>query len=327
MPMSMTPMTPAEKARQMDSLNTLHQMMVPPSPDAAPQGFTANTPVQLAGLRHEQEGEFQDRANAGDPRAALELKQVQQDQHDDPYTGDAAQTLTDFFDPQQQRKSQIEQAQKIDLATAPQKVAGEYGLKEQQIKNQGALDVQGKKNDILANNQVHFDADGNPHLPLNNKPLDAQSERSNTALHEGAPLIGELENILSQQPSGNVGNAIANKLAYGLYHMGVSPEAIGGIPGIDANTQKRMQVAGLLKVIGASPYAAGSRNFQFLKQAQEHLTDPSASNDFLRSQIQEIKRIWPMLQQEIISSHVNPSGPLNFNAPGGDDAQWEDVAK
>lgn len=280
-------------------------------------------------------------------RKSLLLRGLQRDQAEDPYTGNAEHArvtgiqnkldeATSFNRPEladlraQQGAEDIQHAAgragaitgateeaKYKAAVGPEAELGANRALERKIREiQTPRPVPGQGYGGVGSTGDEGESGGALALPPNMKPLDQQSQRSITSLREAAPLVGELEQIL-QKPS-TTGNAITNRLAYGLYHMGISPDAISRfVPGIDENTQKRLQVAGLLRVIASTPYSTGSRNFQFIKQAQEHLTNPGASDDFLRSQVAEIKQLFPRLQQEIITAHVHPGAALNFTPAGG----------
>ena len=309
--------------------------------------------IELAGLRQGRQGELTDRMAAdlgvgdiGDLRRANFMRQdLNRDIADDPFTGEAEQkriggiqsaldTVNTFMRPETMgaRRTAADEAAYGGGALEGAKVgAGEAAkmkvgaspdaqyIANEQLRRQREL----KQTPSPVPGQFPFPPEGGVGaagdtggMPPNMKPLDANSQRAITALREGAPLIGELEQILGA-PGAQKGNAFSNHMAYRLYQFGASPDTIQMIPGVSSNAQKRIQVAGLLKVLGAAPYAVGSRSFQFLKQAQEHLTNPAASDEFISSQLQELKKLWPRMQQEIIRAHTSPGAALNFTPPGG----------
>ena len=142
-------------------------------------------------------------------------------------------------------------------------------------------------------------------LPPNMKPLGPDAEKAIRSMREVAPMIGQLEKSLDPSRA-QVPNAITSRAKWALYKMGVTPT--------DAADQARLQLASLISIAGSAPYLQGSRNYQYLKQIQEHLTNPVATDQFLSNQVQELKRLWPQMQREIMTAHINPSAPLDFGA-------------
>ncbi len=147
-------------------------------------------------------------------------------------------------------------------------------------------------------------------LPPNYKPLNAADSNAIESMAKAAPMVGDLERMLD--PNANqIPNKIAQTAKWGMYNLGVSPNLFG-----DAKAQARLQLSSLIKIVGSSPYMTGSRNYRYLQDVQKHLTDPSATDQFLLSQIAELKRRWPEMQRAIIQTHIQPGTALNF---GGDD--------
>jgi len=140
-------------------------------------------------------------------------------------------------------------------------------------------------------------------MPPNMKPLGADAEKAIRSMREVAPMLGELESKLDPSQS-QVPNAITSRAKWALYKMGLTPT--------NAADQARLQLASLISIAGSAPYLQGSRNFEYLKQVQQHLTNPQATDQFLFNQVQELKKLWPSMQKEIMTAHINPSAPLNF---------------
>ncbi len=144
-------------------------------------------------------------------------------------------------------------------------------------------------------------------LPPNMKPLGADAEKAIRSMREVAPMIGQLEQSLDPSKA-QIPNAITSRAKWALYKMGVTPT--------NAADQARLQLASLISIAGSAPYLQGSRNYQYLKQVQEHLTNPVATDQFLSNQVQELKKLWPQMQKEIMTAHTNPSAPLDFGSGG-----------
>lgn len=149
-------------------------------------------------------------------------------------------------------------------------------------------------------------------MPPNLKPLGAADQAAVKALGVASPMLGELKSMLDPTKD-QIPNAITARGKWALYQMGVSPDLLMNHD--DPKEQARYQLASMVKIIAGSPYLNGSRNFNFIKQIQQHLTNPVATDKFLYNQINELEQRWPEIQHEIIQRHINPSAPLNFNDP------------
>lgn len=150
-------------------------------------------------------------------------------------------------------------------------------------------------------------------LPPNYKPLSAADSNAIQSMAKAAPMVGDLERMLDPNAD-QITNKVAQTAKWGMYNMGVSPNMFG-----DKKAQARLQLSSLIKIVGSSPYMTGSRNYRYLQDVQKHLTDPSATDKFLLSQISELKRRWPEIQKAIIQTHIQPGTALNF---GGGDDPW-----
>lgn len=147
-------------------------------------------------------------------------------------------------------------------------------------------------------------------LPPNFKPLSDTDAKSINAMRGLSHMVGDLKATLN--PTDNsVTNKGGQSLRLALYNWGVSPNiaAVGG----DERSQARIQLADLIKVMGASPFMAGSRNYQYMKDIYRHLTNPAATDAFLYNQLNELEKRWPQIQRAIIQTHINPAAPLDFS--------------
>lgn len=140
------------------------------------------------------------------------------------------------------------------------------------------------------------------------KPLGQLEQRAVTSFKEAQPILDDLERLLKPDQNqfsswmSNVGHA-------GLYKAGIAT---------DPADQAKTQLAGLLGVLGSSPYVVGSRSFQMIKLAMQHLTNPYQSDKFMQQQINEIRSLWPRMQEEVLAAHSTPDSPLNQGAPSAD---------
>lgn len=154
-------------------------------------------------------------------------------------------------------------------------------------------------------------------LPPNMKPLGQLEQRALTSFHEAQPILDDLERSLGPDAAnegaiGQFGSWMKNTGSNALYKAGLAT---------DPAQQAKTQLSGLLGIIGSSPYVVGSRSFQMIKLAMQHLTSPNVSDKFMKQQIDEIRSLWPRMQDEIIQAHTTPGAALNQGAgaiAGGD---------
>lgn len=202
------------------------------------------------------------------------------------------------------------QASDVGERLASEKLARDQALRMSPQLVPGQVPVGGAAGGGAAGGGDTFNVGGFT-VPPNYKPLGAEAEKSLRGIRSVAPLLGRLEQLIDPTRA-EVPNALTSRAAWGLYHLGMSPE---NIPGVGPEEQQRMQIASLISIAGASPYMQGTRAYQYLKEVQQHLTNPVATDAFLAKQINELKQRWPSMYQEILNAHYNPGAPLDF---GGD---------
>jgi hypothetical protein len=149
------------------------------------------------------------------------------------------------------------------------------------------------------------DVGGGFSAPPNMKPPGATLERQMADMQSVAPLITSLERELDPT-SNEVSDKVANYLNWSLYKAGMQPR-------FGDKSQERYQLASLISIAGATPYMRGTRAYQYLKEIQKHLTDPTASDAFLSKNIRELKEQWPKMYQGLLRAHYNPGAPLTFD--------------
>jgi hypothetical protein len=179
------------------------------------------------------------------------------------------------------------------------------GIKDKELQRAQAL----KRSPSLVPGQVE-DGAGGYTLPPNYKPLSAAENNRIESMAGVAPMLGDLKAMLD--PTLNVvTNKAAQSIRMGLYNMGIPP-SFAGLG--DAKAQARIQMADLIKIMGASPFMAGSRNYKYMQDVYRHLTNPAATDAFLYNTITELEKRWPQIQQAIIQTHIQPGTPLDFRS-------------
>jgi hypothetical protein len=132
--------------------------------------------------------------------------------------------------------------------------------------------------------------------------LPQREDDTVVSIHQMSPLVDELLNktqarIASRQPQGMLGNIgekvgrVATKAAYSA-----------GLP-VAPQDSERIQLASLLQILGTVPYLRGIRNMQFVNQIQQHLADPSATDESVIERLHTLKRILPGMEQAIYDVH------------------------
>lgn len=299
-------------------------------------GGSANDPATLARLRREQLDEL--RHNAGNARYGnnyvmganpSDIKDLEGDIDEDPYTGLAAQAdqrkretelanEATFMSPGATDVRNTNQRDALARALAVPAQQGANALALEQEKQRGEMaSQQGQQNFTreLMGGGAASGMGGGALTPSVNaaggvslrgtapKPLGQLEQRAITSFKEAQPILDALDTQLGQpsnDPLSQLLSKASNSGQQFLYNHGL------GTP-----DQSKLQLAGLLRVLGSSPYVVGSRHYQMIQQAMAHLTEGTASDAFNKTQLNEIRRLWPMMQDEIMLAHTNPGAPLN----------------
>ena len=142
-------------------------------------------------------------------------------------------------------------------------------------------------------------------VPLNQteqKNLDGIQQADQVATR----LLGVLNSIDKSQSQ--FGNAVTNRSMNWLYNHGIMTKD---------DQDAFIQLAGLLKVVGSMPFAVASRNFGWIHQTQQHLSDPNAT--FAENE-QRVKRlvneIYPDLQRGLLKGKYGDNAPRAAKAYG-----------
>lgn len=308
-------------------------------------GKSAQDPVtELAGLRHDRKRVLEMGGN-GEGNRRYQLDLLNRDIGDDPFSGDkedarvrgvqsvldsaattmrpevgdAAETVAkrnafaDFLKTRSHAMGEFEAAgspEAVRAAEVPfQAKAGQFAqqaadadLERQQKLRMSPTLVPGQMPTGNGASDGDSDIPGFS-MPPNMKPLGADAEKAIRSMRQVAPMIGALERTLDPSQS-QIPNAVTSRAKWGLYGVGLAPT--------NPADQARLQLASLISIAGSAPYLAGSRNYEYLKQVQQHLTDPKATDQFLYNQVQELKKLWPQMQREIMKAHIHPEAPLDF---------------
>lgn len=199
-----------------------------------------------------------------------------------------------------------------NLAVENAKAAEALALDEQQRKGNvdALLQLMHPTGSDTTTSAPRFKLNVNSHLEpslseIPDKPLGALEQRSITSFKEAQPILDDLERTLHPDQN-QLLSLLKNSGAGVAYKSGLS---------IDPAMQSKTQLAGLLQVLGSSPYVVGSRSYQMIKLAMQHLTNPNQSDKFMQQQINEIRSLWPRMQDEILAAHDTPGSPLNQGAP------------
>jgi hypothetical protein len=177
----------------------------------------------------------------------------------------------------------------------------------------------------LAKSQADQKAAQGPKLPQ-------REDDTVVSIHQMSPLVDELlaktQARIATKPkaaSGVLGTVkslpekagrLATKAAYSA-----------GLPVAPADSE-RIQLASLLQILGTVPYLRGIRNMQFVQQIQQHLADPSATDESLVERLQTLKRILPGMERAIYDVHnggVIPHSHENMGSGGSTGPKVGDV--
>lgn len=164
-------------------------------------------------------------------------------------------------------------------------------------------------------------AQGNERLKQGQERIDKPAaasklgQRDNdtvVTVHQMMPLVGqaitELQKRVANQrpPEGGIVGAlkqIPNRLERGAqsaaYNLGL---------GQPSDISNQIQLESLMQVMGSTPYLRGSRNYQLIKQIQQHLADPTATDAANLERLKQLQQILPGIEQAIYD--VNNQGVI-----------------
>jgi hypothetical protein len=169
-----------------------------------------------------------------------------------------------------------------------------------------------KKQWVTRNGQVTFATPQAGDVPF--KPegaaakLPQREDDAVVSIHQMTPLIDELLNkaqarINTKPPQGYFGT-----LGEKAGRLITKAEYSAGLPVSPADSE-RMQLASLLQVLGTVPYLRGVRNMQFINQIQQHLSDPTMTDEAMVERLQTLKRLLPGMEQAIYDVHPEAKPP------------------
>ncbi len=273
------------------------------------------------------------------------LAQLVGAEHADPFTGDAEQARTKNVQDALDTAATTQRTEIGDAArTDAQRNAFATYMKERGLKMgdyeaasspaaQAASMVpvntalspaaqQLKENDLLREQRLRMSPQLQPgqtvdeqgrirDAPIRTAP-NATEETQLRAIDNTFAVVRDLKALLD--PSKNqITNALSNRALFTMYKAGIDPATFGA----DPQTRKRFQLASLVQVLGSTPYANQSRNYQFIQDVREHLTNPVATDQFLYGQIQELEKRLPEFRDTLERVHKYPfERPEGM--PGGD---------
>lgn len=140
------------------------------------------------------------------------------------------------------------------------------------------------------------------------RPPAATIQREIDAYKKARLLIPDLRQALMTQvmdqndPTGQNANPVA--MLGHLAKQRARSFAYGqGYP-IDDTSSKAQQLAGLLKVVGATPYMNGSRSMQMFSQVADHLTDRHMTPEAQLQRLNELEQIFPEFEQAVEKGFV-----------------------
>lgn len=268
-----------------------------------------------ADIAHEQ-GSLDEDSDFG-TEATARTKAVQDENAD----------MSDYNRPDVTKKRDDEFANKLALATVPNVEAAKVaGTNQINLANTNAKNESTQRNDTLkaylgmgdgggvpkgSQKTVHIGANGDPTISIAPpKAMGQLEQRAITSFHEAQPILDKLDTELGNPSSDPLSQMLSkgkNMVTQGLYSQGLS-----------TGNQTKQQLEGLLGVLGSSSYVVGSRSYQLIKQAMAHLTDANGSDAFNKQQLNEIRALWPQMQEEVIAAHQTPERALNQGAPTPD---------
>lgn len=173
--------------------------------------------------------------------------------------------------------------------------------------------------------QIFVDAQGNSHAiqfqggrsqeiplppglsktaPKGPEKLPQREDDTVVSIHQMMPLVDSLLSDTTKRiqakggPSGRLGQ-FGQKIARETQNVGYKL----GVANQDPSVDKRIQLASLLQILGTVPYLRGIRNMEFVSQIQQHLADPTATDESISERLKTLKGILPGMEQAIYDVH------------------------
>lgn len=200
-----------------------------------------------------------------------------------------------------------ELAAKLALAAAPAEAQARGSLEMQKQKQAGSAALwdklrgdRGGMDTPMSEPRISVGSDGDISASFAPQKLSAGESASLQSFAKAQPIIKELQTKLGTPKDdfwSQLSSGAANRTSKFLYSQGFKTE--------DNTIQ---QLEGLLSVVGSSPYATGSRSFEMIKRAMEHLTSGRGTDAFNKAQLDEIQTLWPQMVSEMKAQHENPYG-------------------
>lgn len=303
--------------------NPLAQLLLPkkPTPEEAAAVLAGDNPLAqmfqrgtVRGLNGETSTDFTPSAYNEERDATLARDEAEQEKEANARSAEVSQTET-AQNPLVSSEADKTQADKLAIAGEPNRVLGQNARTMETDKYANLKDLLNMTSEPTpaasgvgaAPPRFKMNINSNLEPSLSEipvKPLGALEQRSITSFKEAQPILDDLEKTLHPDQN-QLLSLLKNSGAGVAYKSGIS---------IDPATQSKTQLAGLLQVLGSSPYVVGSRSYQMIKLAMQHLTNPNQSDKFMQQQINEIRSLWPRMQDEILAAHDTPGSPLNQGA-------------
>lgn len=156
-----------------------------------------------------------------------------------------------------------------------------------------------------------LNADGTPlHQPMGQTAKNSLF-KIDSALSLADRVRPDLESVTDElKRGGNLWDSVQQRSAWEQYQkLGIDPSnvdpnsIVSQLPNVDPRLARLMPTIAMLQIVGAQPYLQGVRRFEFIKQIQSHLPDPSKDTPQLMvSKLQQLNRNLPALEAALYKS-------------------------
>ena len=195
-----------------------------------------------------------------------------------------------------QQETEADRLRKEDAANSG------LDVKRQQIEQ--ASQMLGLRGDLIRAQTEAANARAEADRNKTNQPAKLPQREDNTvvSIHQMMPLVDELLQKTQARLASKPQRGLLGSLPEKAGRLITKAEYSAGLPVQPADSE-RIQLASLLQILGTVPYLRGIRNMQFVNQIQQHLADPSATDESLVERLTKLKQILPGMEQAIYDVH------------------------
>ncbi len=136
--------------------------------------------------------------------------------------------------------------------------------------------------------------------PAADVKLPVREQDAVVSIHQMTPIVNQVlksaqDRITAKGGPSGTGGQLIERMKREVQNRGYQL----GIANPSADVDQRIQLASLLKIVGTQPWMQGTRNYRFIQDIQQHLADPSATDESIVERLKTLQTQLPELEQAI----------------------------